>query len=104
MNFQIGKLIIQEKWFIFTESSLPVTAVRLGQLITDPQKPEQSLQKSSLDIESFDMTVDSHIETNFVFESRTKRILDLGFSASVLSLIPAGLAGKRHKYTSYRYE
>ena len=39
-----------------------------------------------------------------MFQSHTDRTLDLGFSASVLSLIPFGLIGKRQKDAFYRYE
>jgi hypothetical protein len=92
------------KWFILYDSSFPPdTAIRLGQLITDPRQPADSLQRAPLEIGPEETTMDSH-EHNVISQTHADSSFDIGLSAAVLSLLPFGLAGDKNRNTTYRYE
>src|SRR5438045_494166 len=104
-NFLQIELTIQEKWFVLYDTSfLPDTAIRLGQLITDPRKPADTVQKAPLEIRQLGMTVDRHSEKDVVFQTRTDKSLGIGLSATVLSILPFGLSGDKRKDTTHLYE
>ena len=78
---------------LYDTSFPPDTAIRLGQLITDPRDPAESLANGPLTIESLGTVVDSGTKRDYVFRKQRERELGIGFSAAVWSLLPFGLEG-----------
>jgi hypothetical protein len=77
----------------------------LGQLITNPRKPAESLQTSPLAITTTDFKDSSNqILSDVVFQKQVRKTLDLGFSARVLSLLPFGLSGENQHDSTHQYK
>ena len=88
---------------LYDTSFPPNTAIRLGQLITDPRNPTESLANGPLTIESLGTVVDSGTKRDYVFRKQREREFGIGFSAAVLSLLPFGLQGDKERKTTHHF-
>jgi len=94
-----------ENWFVVYDTGfLPDTVIRLGQLVTDPRKPAETLQQTPVEIDPGEMTVEAQTERNVVFQKHSESGFALGLSAAVLSILPCGIGGNAQKGTIHRYE
>ena len=83
---------------------LPDTVIRLGQLVTDPRKPAETIQKAPVEIDPVEMTVEAQTERNVVFQKNSENGFGVGLSAAVFSILPCGIGGNTNKGTTHRYE
>jgi len=89
---------------LYDTSFPPDTAIRLGQLITNPRKPTEYLANGALTIGPQERVVDSGTKEDFVFRKQREREFGIGFSAAVLSLLPFGMDGDRHRNTAHHFK
>jgi len=87
---------------LYDTSFPPNTAIRLGQLITDPRNPTESLANGPFTIE-LGAVIDSGTKKDYVFRKQHEREFGIGFSAAVLSLLPFGLEGDKDRKTTHHF-
>ena len=88
---------------LYDTSFPPDTAIRLGQLITDPRNPTEKLADGPLTIGPLGTVVDSGTKRDYVFRKQRGREFGIGFSAAVLSLLPFGLEGDKERKTTHHF-
>lgn len=89
------------QWFVLHDNLLPDTGVRLGQLIGNPRKPSDPIGNTPLPLETI---ASERVENKILYQVNDGDMTSIGFSASVLSLLPFELSWERKHYTTHRYE
>lgn len=94
----------QETWFVSYANYLPDTEIRLGQIITNPRKPAEYLGAGPLDVREFPISTVDREEENVIFEKEIRGRKGLGFSITLLTLLPFEISGDMQGETSHKWE
>jgi len=94
----------KETWFVSYQTFPLETAIRLGQLISDPGKPDDRVGSGPLAISAHEKLFTGVTKKDVQFQKEITRGFGLGFSATVLSLLPFGVGGDTEKGTTHRFE
>ena len=95
---------MQATWFVAYQTFTPETAIRLGQLITDPRKPEERLDSTPLAIDAKERVFSGPTKHDVLYEKEINKDSGLGFSATVLSFLPFSIGGDKGTGTTHRFQ
>lgn len=89
------------QWFVLHDNLAPDTAVQLGQLIGNPRRPSDRIGNTPLPLEA---EASERVVNKILYRVDDGNVTKIGFSASVLSLLPFELSGERKHHTTHEYE